>query len=134
MKSFSLMSSLLAAVVGGHHQVTVRGEVLDVGGLDADRGRLALHPGDLEHAARIVFHQIALKSLPASTNTHHHVLVVQHPDEKHLLPNTVSTLGMSLYTEFVRTSAGGIIGNMPHSIIQQLPCAFLAGGDFSWSR
>lgn len=92
MAHYSLTSSLLAAVVGCHHQVAVRGEVLNVGGLAADRGRLALHPGDLEHAAWVVFQQVALKGLPASTDTHHHVLVVQHPDKKHLLPNTVSTL------------------------------------------
>lgn len=79
MALLSLMSSLFAAVVGCHHQVAVRGEVLDVGGLAAaDGGRLALHPGDLKHAARVVFQQVALKGLPASTNTHHDVLVVQH--------------------------------------------------------
>lgn len=61
-----------------HHQVAVRGEVLNIGGLVADRGHLTLHPGDLEHAAWVVFQQVALKGLPASTNTHHHMLVVQH--------------------------------------------------------
>lgn len=49
------MTSLFAAVVRCHHQVAVRGEVLDVEGLAADGGRLALHPGDLEHAAWVVF-------------------------------------------------------------------------------
>lgn len=92
MARFSLRSSLFAAVVGCHDQVAVGGEVLDVGGLAADWGRLALHPGDLEHAAWVVFQQVALKRLPAPTNTHHHMLVVQHPDKKHLLPDTVSTL------------------------------------------
>ncbi len=48
--------SLLAAVVGCHHKVAVRSEVLDVWGLAAaDGGHLALHPRDLKHAARIVF-------------------------------------------------------------------------------
>lgn len=92
MARFSLMSSLFAAVVGCHHKVAVGSEVLDVGGLAAEGGRLALHPGDLEHATRVMFQQVALKGLPASTNTHHHVLVVQHPDKKHLLPDAVSTL------------------------------------------
>lgn len=93
MTPLSLKSSLFAAVVGCHHQVAVRGEVLDVWGLAAaDGGHLALHPGDLEHAAGVMFQQVALKSLPASTNAHHDVLVVQHPDKKHLLPNTVSSL------------------------------------------
>lgn len=86
------MSSLFAAVVSCHHQVAVRGEVLDVGRLAADGGYLALYPGELEHAAWVVFQQVALKGLPASTNTHHHMLVVQHPYKKHLLPNAVSTL------------------------------------------
>lgn len=71
--------SLFAAVVSSHYQVAVRREVFNVGGLAVvDRGRLALHPRELEHAARVVFEQVALKGLPASTNTHHHVLVVQH--------------------------------------------------------
>lgn len=73
-----LASSLFAAVVCCHHQVAVRGQVLDVGGLAAERGRLALHSGNLEHAARVVFQQVALEGLPASTDAHHHVLVVQH--------------------------------------------------------
>lgn len=73
------MSSLFAAVVGCNHQVAIRGEVFDIGGLAAaDRGHFALHPGDLEHAARVMFQQVALKGLPTSTNTHHHMLVVQH--------------------------------------------------------
>lgn len=74
----TFQSSLFAAVVGGHHQVAVRGKVLDVGGLAADGGHLALHPGNLEHAAWVVFKQVALKGLPASTHSDHHVLVVQH--------------------------------------------------------
>lgn len=79
MPLFSLVSSLFAAVMGRHHQVAVGGEVLDVGRLAAaDGGCLSLHPGDLEHAAGVVFQQVALEGLPASTNTHHHVLVVQH--------------------------------------------------------
>lgn len=72
------MSSLLAAVVGRHDEVAVGGEVLDVGGLAAHGGHLALHPGHLEYAARVVFQQVALKRLPAPTNTHHHMLVVEH--------------------------------------------------------
>lgn len=73
------MSSLFAAIVGCHHQVAVGGEVLDVGGLAAaDGGHLALHPGDLEHAARVVFQKVALEGFPASADAHHHVLVVQH--------------------------------------------------------
>ena len=72
------MASLFAAVVCCHHQVAVGGQVLDVGGLAADRRHLALHPGELEHAARVVLQQVALEGLPASAHTHHHVLVVQH--------------------------------------------------------
>lgn len=127
MALFSLMSSLFAAVVGRHYQVAVRCQVLDVGGLAADGGHLALHPRDLEHAAWVMFQQVALKGLPASTNAHHHVLVVQHSYEKHFLPNTVSTLRLPLYTEFIRAPAGGIVSNMSYGIIQQLPCTFLAG-------
>lgn len=79
MALFSLVSSLFAAVVSCHHQIAVRGEVLDVGGLAAaDGGHLALHTGDLEHAAWVMFKQVALKGLPAASNTHHHMLVVQH--------------------------------------------------------
>lgn len=76
------MSSLLAAVMGRHHEVAVRAEVLDVGGLGADGGDLALHPGDLEHAAGVVFQQVALKGLPASADSHHHMFVVKHLQRK----------------------------------------------------
>lgn len=92
MALFSLLSSLFAAIVCCHHQIAVRGEVFDVWGLAADRGYLALHSGDLEHTTGVMFQKIAFKGLPASTNTNHHVLVVQHPDKEHLLPYTVSTL------------------------------------------
>lgn len=76
------MSSLFAAVVRCHHQVAVRAEVLDIRGLAADGGYLALHPGNLEHAAWVMFQQVALKGLPASTDSHHHVLIVQHLRKK----------------------------------------------------
>lgn len=92
MARFSLMSSLFAAVVGCHHQVAVGSEVLDVGGLAAEGGRLALHPGDLEHAARVVFQQVALKGLPASTNTHHHVLVVQHLQRERIIVSMLMSM------------------------------------------
>lgn len=69
---------LLAAVVCGHHQVAVGTQVLDVGGLVGDGGGLALHAGDLEHAARVVLQQVALERLPASPHTNHHMLVMQH--------------------------------------------------------
>lgn len=71
--------SLFAAVVGGHHQVAVGGELFDAGGpAVTDGGHLALHPGELQHAARVVLEQVALKGLPAPADAHHHVLVVQH--------------------------------------------------------
>ena len=73
------LRSLLAAVVGRHHQVAVRPQVLDHGGPAAgDRRVLALHPGDLEHAAWVMLQQVALEGLPAPAHPHHHVLVVQH--------------------------------------------------------
>lgn len=72
------VSSFFAAVVCCHHQVTVRAQVFDIWRLAADRRRLAVHPGELEHAAWVVFEQVALEGLPASTNTHHHMFVVQH--------------------------------------------------------
>lgn len=70
--------SLFPAAVGRHHQVAVWRQVLDAWGLAADGGRLPLHTGDLEHPTWVVFQQVALKGLPAPTNAHHHVLVVQH--------------------------------------------------------
>lgn len=132
------MSSLFAAVVRCHHQVAVRAEVLDIRGLAAYRGYLALHPGNLEHAAWVMFQQVALKGLPASTDSHHHVLIVQHPNKEHLLPNTISTLRLSLYTELICTSARWIIGDMSYGIIQKLPCAFFDrshfGRSWGWGR
>lgn len=78
MAFFSPVSSLFAAVVRCNHQVAVRAEVFDGGGLAADRGYLALHSGNLEHAAWVMFQQVALEGLPASTDSHHHVFIVQH--------------------------------------------------------
>lgn len=73
-------SSLLAPVVCSHHQVAVGTQLFDGGGpaaaAAADGGRLSLHPWELKHAAGVVFEQVALKGLPASTHAHHHVLVV----------------------------------------------------------
>ena len=74
----SLLPLLLAAVVSCYHQVAVWAQVLDVGGLDGDGSGLAIHAGDLEHTARVVFQQVALKRLPASSNTDHHMLIMQH--------------------------------------------------------
>lgn len=93
-----LTSSLLAAVVSCHHQVAVGAEVLDVGGLIAANS-LALHPGELEHAARVVLQQVALERLPASAHTHHHVLVVQHlqGDKGVRVSLLVSTLSPCFY-------------------------------------
>lgn len=71
--------SLFAAVVRSHHQVAVGAQVFDAGGPAAvDGGRLALHPRELQHAARVMLEQVALEGLPASANTHHHMFVVQH--------------------------------------------------------
>lgn len=71
--------SLFAAVVRGHHQVAVGAQLFDAGGPAAvDGGRLALHPRELQHAARVVLEQVALEGLPASADAHHHMLVVQH--------------------------------------------------------
>lgn len=64
--------------MGRHHQVAVWGEVFDIGGLGADGGYLSLHSGNLQHAAGVVFQQVALERLPASADPHHHMLVVQH--------------------------------------------------------
>lgn len=66
-----------------HHQVAVRADVFDGGGpaaaaAAAAGGRLSLHPGELEHAAGVVFQQVALEGLPSAAHAHHHVLVVQH--------------------------------------------------------
>lgn len=74
---------LLAAVVSCHHQVAVGAQVLDVGGLVGDWGGLALHAGDLKHAAWVVFQQVALECLPTSPNTNHHMFIMKHlPDRK----------------------------------------------------
>lgn len=71
--------SLFAAVVRSHHQVAVGAQVFDAGGPAAvDGGRLALHPRELQHAARVMLEQVAFEGLPASADTHHHVFVVQH--------------------------------------------------------
>lgn len=73
------MRSLLAPVVRSHHQVAVRADLFDGGGpAAAAGGRLSLHPGELEHAAGVVFEQVALEGLPSAAHAHHHVLVVQH--------------------------------------------------------
>lgn len=79
-RRFSQGVSLLAAVVGGHHQVAVGTQLSDAGRLAAavDRRRLAFHPRELQHAAGVVLEQVALEGLPASADAHHHVLVVQH--------------------------------------------------------
>lgn len=79
---FINVSSLLAAVVGRHYQVAVRAQVLDVGGLGADGGYLSLHSGNLKHPAGVMFQQVALEGLPASADSHHHMLVVQHLQKK----------------------------------------------------
>lgn len=74
------LRSLLAPVVGSHDQVAVRAELFNGGGpaAAADGGRLSLHPRELQHAAGVVFEQVALEGLPAAAHAHHHVLVVQH--------------------------------------------------------
>lgn len=37
-----------------------------------------------------------------------------HPDEKHLLPDTITSLRLSLHAELVRTPAGGVICDVAH--------------------
>lgn len=85
-----------------------------------------------------------------------------HPDKKHLLPDTVTPLRLSIHAELIRTPAGGVICDVPHlswqkmrqscsqpdtdweckcsgqptlayGIVQQLPCTLLAGGNLGCS-
>lgn len=85
-----------------------------------------------------------------------------HPDKKHFLPDTVTSLRLSLHAELIGTPAGGVVCDVPHlswqkmrqscfrsdtdceckcsgqptltyGIVQQLPCTLLAGGDLGCS-
>lgn len=75
--------NLLLSLVGGRdHQVIIWVHVLQGWGFALDRGCLAVHTGDLQHAAGVMLQQVACKGLPASSHTDHHMLVVQHLEGK----------------------------------------------------
>lgn len=77
--SFNLLLSLVA---GRDHQVVIWIHVLQGWGFALDRGCLAIHTRDLQHAAGVMLEQIACEGLPASSHTDHHVLVMQHLERK----------------------------------------------------
>lgn len=72
------LNLLLSLVTGRDHQVIIWIHVLEGGRLALDGGRFAVHAGDLQHPAGVVFQQVPCESLPAASHAHHDVLVVQH--------------------------------------------------------
>lgn len=72
------LNLLLSLIVGRDHQVVIWIHVLKGWRLALDGGRFAIHTGDLQHPAGVVFQQIPRERFPSSSHADHDVFVVQH--------------------------------------------------------
>lgn len=65
-----------------------------------------------EEAFKILI--ISLLTLNDFTLFCHLVQTLTHPDKKHLLPHTVTSLRLSLHAELIGTPAGGVVCDVSH--------------------
>lgn len=72
------LNLLLSLIVGRDHQVIIWIHVLKGWRFALDGGRFAIHTGDLQHPAGVVFQQIPRERFPSSSHADHDVFVVQH--------------------------------------------------------
>lgn len=72
------LNLLLSLIVGRDHQVIIWIHVLKGWRFALDGGRFAVHTGDLQHPAGVVFQQIPRERFPSSSHADHDVFVVQH--------------------------------------------------------
>lgn len=77
---------------------------------------LLLQSGKLQHSQRVVFEQEATQRVPATSNTHHHMFPMKHPNKERLVSQSVASLRQVLNGH----SVGAVAGWVVHAVLPRL--------------